>query len=84
MINFRFGLSERLFSAAMSLPAELILANQNLLFQFTFCKNNSIFYRRLQDFVASFCDGSITFFHNFNINNGLPAGERIRTITEGI
>ena len=35
MINFRFGLSERLFSAAMSLPAELILANRNLLFQFT-------------------------------------------------
>ena len=35
MINFRFDLSERLFSAVMSLTAELILANRNLLFQFT-------------------------------------------------
>ena len=36
MINFRFGVSERSFSAVMSLPAELILANRNLLFQFTY------------------------------------------------
>ena len=36
MINFRFGVSERLFSAVMNLPAELILANRNLLFQFTY------------------------------------------------
>lgn len=64
MINFRFGVSERSFSAVMSLPAELILANRNLLFQFT--------PRKKLPFLAALqrrFPGSFSLILNFFIKN---------------